>query len=58
MNKKELVQKWTAQLAEVELKLKMVSFLAQNGADVNEDEMNALLDRMQTLKKLIKEIEK
>ncbi|MCK0203552.1 hypothetical protein MWN41_11060 [Ornithobacterium rhinotracheale] len=58
MDKKELLNQWIAQLAEVKLKLKMVSFLKKQGVRVDEEEMDGLLDRYRNLKKLIEELKK
>ncbi|MEI8204768.1 MAG: hypothetical protein WCH34_17245 [Bacteroidota bacterium] len=58
MDKKELLQNFSRQLTEVEMKLKMCSYLAKQGIEVNETELNALLDRYENLKKLITELEK
>jgi hypothetical protein len=58
MDKIELLQNLLRQLTEVDLKLKMCSYLVQQGIEVNETELNSLLDRHENLKKIISELEK
>ncbi len=58
MDKKEFLKKCLVDYSTIKLKLKMFSFLMKQGKRVDEDEMNALLDRLNTLKKLIEELQK
>ena len=47
-----------SELTQVELKLKVVSFLLKSGAKVNEAELDELLERRDNLKLLIEELKK
>ena len=58
MDKRQLLKDCIAQLTEVELKLKMCSFMMSKGLNVDKSELDNLLDRMRNLKKIISELEK
>ena len=55
---KEVLRVAHGELAQVQLKLKMVRFLLESGARVNERELDELLERYGNLKRLIEELEK
>lgn len=57
-NMKNLLKTAYSELTQVELKLKVVSFLLKSGARVNETELDELLERRDNLKRLIEELEK
>ena len=57
-NLKNLLKTAYSELTQVELKLKVVSFLLKSGAAVNEAELDELLERRDNLKQLIEELEK
>ena len=57
-NLKNLLKTAYSELTQVELKLKVVSFLLKSGAAVNEGELDELLERRNNLKLLIEELEK
>ena len=55
---KDVLRVAYTELTQVQLKLKMVKFLLDNGARVDERELDNLLERFSNLKKLIEELEK
>jgi len=55
---KEVLRVAHGELTQVQLKLKMVRFLLESGARVNERELDELLERYGYLKRLIEELEK
>ena len=55
---KDVLRVAYTELTQVQLKLKMMKFLLDNGARVNEKERDKLLERFENLKKLIEELEK
>lgn len=55
---KDVLRVAYTELTQVQLKLKMMKFLLDNGARVNEKELDKLLERFENLKKLIEELEK
>lgn len=55
---KEVLRVAHGELAQVQLKLKMVRYLLESGAKVNERELDELLERYSNLKRLIEELEK
>lgn len=58
MNKQEFLKKCLVEYSATKLKLKMFSFLMEQGEKVDKDEMDLLLDRLNTLKKIIEELQK
>lgn len=55
---KDVLRVAYTELSKVQLRLKMVAFLLNNGARIDERELDNLLDRFNNLKKLIEELEK
>lgn len=55
---KDVLRVAYTEFTQVQLRLKMVKFLLDHGARVDERELDTLLDRFSTLKKLIEELEK
>jgi len=55
---KDVLRVAYTEFTQVQLKLKMVKFLLDNGARVDERELDNLLERFSNLKKLIEELEK
>ncbi len=55
---KDVLRVAYTEFTQVQLKLKMVQFLLDNGARVDERELDNLLERFSNLKKLIEELEK
>ena len=55
---KEVLRVAHSELTQVLLNLKMVRFLLESGARVNERELDELLERYSNLKRLIEELEK
>ena len=55
---KDVLRVAYTELTQVQLKLKMMKFLLDNGARVNEKELDKLLERFENLKKLIEDIVK
>ncbi len=58
MDKKEFLKQCLVEYSMIKYKLKQISFLRNQGVYVEEDLVDDLLDRMNTLKKLIEELEK
>jgi hypothetical protein len=55
---KDVLRVAYSELTQVQLRLKMVRFLLNNGSKVDERELDKLLERFSNLKKLIEELEK
>ncbi len=55
---KDVLRVAYTEFTQVQLKLKMVKFLLDNGARVDERELDNMLERFSNLKKLIEELEK
>ena len=55
---KDVLRVAYSEFTQVQLRLKMVKFLLDNGAKVDERELDNLLERFSNLKKLIEELEK
>ncbi len=55
---KDVLRVAYSEFTQVQLRLKMVKFLLDNGARVDERELDNLLERFSNLKKLIEELEK
>lgn len=55
---KDVLRVAYSEFTQVQLRLKMVKFLLERGAKVDERELDALLERFSNLKKLIEELEK
>lgn len=55
---KDVLRVAYTEFTQVQLKLKMAKFLLDNGARVDERELDNLLERFSNLKKLIEELEK
>lgn len=55
---KDVLRVAYTEFTQVQLRLKMVKFLLDNGARVDERELDNLLERFSNLKKLIEELEK
>lgn len=55
---KDVLRVAYSEFTQVQLRLKMVKFLLDNGARVDEKELDNLLERFSNLKKLIEELEK
>ena len=55
---KDVLRVAYTEFTQVQLKLKMVQFLLDNGARVDDRELDNLLERFSNLKKLIEELEK
>lgn len=55
---KDVLRVAYTELSKVQLRLKMVAFLLNNGARIDERELDNLLERFSNLKKLIEELEK
>lgn len=58
MDKQQTLIALHSKLAETKLKLRLVSYLMNNGAHVDEKELDQLLKDMGTLEKMINELEK
>lgn len=55
---KDVLRVAYTELSKVQLRLKMVTFLLNNGARIDMRELDNLLERFSNLKKLIEELEK
>ncbi len=55
---KDVLRVAYSEFTQVQLRLKMMKFLMDNGASVDERELDKLLIRFSNLKKLIDELEK
>lgn len=58
MNREEFLKKCLADISQIKYRLKQISFLNEQGILTDEETINDLLDRLNTLNKLIKELRK
>lgn len=58
MNKQEFLKKCLIDVSKIKYRLKQISFLSEQGIQTDQETINNLLDRMNTLNKLIEELKK